>query len=343
MAALALAFATYLGYLVPLGPTGTIVAAIAGLVLLTWVNVVGVRAGGIFSDIFTSLKLAGIAGLIVAGFTCGSTSRIDFTAPFAVPAGGLSGALAVALVGVFWSIGGWQHATFTGGEVKNPQRNLPRAMITAATVITLVYLLTVIAYMLLMTGPEIGGSTRLAADAMERALGPVGGAAIAVTVFISTFGTAGIYTLTAPRIYYAMALDGVFFESVSRLHPKFGTPAVAIITQSAWAILLILFWGTFENLISYVVFTDWIFYGLAGAAVLILRRKLPDAPRPYKTILYPFTPILFVAGSTWFVLNTLVNRPLEAGAGILFLLLGVPVYYFWKKKRKVTPAPGDPA
>jgi APA family basic amino acid/polyamine antiporter len=341
IAALAIAFATYLGYLLPLGPSGIVSSAVAGVVLLTVVNVLGVKVGGVFSDIFTGLKILGIIGLIIAGFTLGSTGHIDMSTPFHLPPGGLSSSIALALVGVLWSIGGWQHATFTGAEVKNPQRNLPRAMIIAAAVITFLYILTVIAYMLLLREPEIASSQRLAADAMERVLGTAGGAAIAITVFISTFGTAGIYTLTAPRIYYAMALDRVFFEPVARLHPRFGTPAVAIISQSIWAIFLIALWGTFENLISYVVFTDWIFFGLTGAAVVILRRKRPDLPRPYRTVLYPVTPVLFALGSAWFVINTFVNKPAEAGAGILFLLLGVPVYLLWKKRSTTHPHHSD--
>ena len=342
IAALAIAFASFAGYVVPLGASGTVIIAIAGIIVLTAINVIGVRVGGLFSDVFTALKLLGIGALVLTGFIMGSTSHMDLHAPFAIPPGGLSSALSTALVGVFWSIGGWQHATFAGAEVRNPQRNLPRAMITAAAVVALVYLLTVTAYMLLLTGPEIAGSTRLAADALERAVGGMGGTVIAVTVFISTFGTAGIYTLTAPRIYYAMALDGVFFKSVGSIQPMFGTPAVAIALQSAWAIMLVLFWGTFENLISYVVFTDWIFFGLTGASVMLLRRTRPDLPRPYRTVLYPFTPLLFVAGSTWFVLNTFVNKPAEAGAGIFFLLLGVPVYYAWKQRaRHAHSTPGE--
>ncbi len=332
IAALGYAFATYLGYIVPLGSGGTMAFAVIGVVVLTVVNVLGVKIGGVFSDIFTALKLLGIAGLIVVGFFLGSTSHISMASPFATPPGGLSTSLALALVGVFWSIGGWQHATFTGAEVKNPQRNIPRAMIIASVTITLVYILTVVAYMMLLSGPEIASSQQLASDAMERAIGTAGGVAIAIAVFISTFGTTGIYTLTAPRIYYAMALDGLFFEPVSRLHPKFGTPAVAIVAQSVWAIVLIAFWGTFENLISYVVFTDWIFYGLTGAAVMILRRKQADVPRPYRTMLYPFTPLVFTAGAAWFVINTLINKPAESGAGILFLLIGIPVYLYWKKR-----------
>lgn len=332
IAALALAFATYLGYLVPLGPLGLTGSAIVGVGIMTAINVAGVKAGGLVSDILTVLKLFGITILILVGMTRGSFAHIDMAAPFAVPAGGLSGALAVALVGVFWSIGGWQHATYTSSEVRDPQRNLPRAMIIAAVSITVLYCLAAFAYMLLLTGPEIAASHRLAADAMERAFGSTGGIMIAAAVFISTIGTTGIYTMTAPRIYFAMAEDGLFFAAARRVHPRFGTPAYAILMQSAWVIVLILFWQTFENLISYVVFTDWIFFGLAGAAVLVLRRRKPDAPRPYKTVFYPITPILFTLGSAWFVLNTLFSRPAEACAGLAFLLAGIPVYFFWKKR-----------
>jgi APA family basic amino acid/polyamine antiporter len=155
-----------------------------------------------------------------------------------------------------------------------------------------------------------------------------------LTIFISTFGTAGIYTLTAPRIYFAMANDGVFFRRVAEVHPRYRTPAVAIAVQSVWAIVLVFFWGTFERLISYVVFTDWIFFALAGASVFVFRRRLPHAKRPYRTAGYPVTPIIFVTVAVCFVLNTMVERPTESGAGLLFLALGVPVYYFWKAKSR---------
>jgi len=163
-------------------------------------------------------------------------------------------------------------------------------------------------------------------------LGPTGGAIIAASIFISTFGTAGIYTLTAPRIYYAMAQDGLFFPQVAKLHPKYRTPAFAILLQSVWAVVLVLFWGTFENLISYVVFTDWIFFGLAAGAVFVLRRKRPDADRPYRTLGYPWTPLFFITLSGWFVFNTLFEKPAQAWAGLAFLGLGVPVYLFWKRR-----------
>ncbi len=277
-----------------------------------------------------------IAGLIAVGLGWGSGSVTDFTASPGVFPHGLGSGLAVAMVGVLWSYGGWQHATFTAAEARDPRRGVPRALILGSATVTLVYLLSIIAYMLLLSPAQMGASQRLAADAVAVVLGPTGAAIIAASIFISTFGTAGIYTLTAPRIYYAMAQDGVFFPRVAELHPKYRTPALAILLQSAWAIVLVLFWGTFENLISYVVFTDWIFFGLAAAAVFVLRRKRPNAERPYRTLGYPWTPLFFITLTGWFVFNTLFEKPAQAWAGLAFLGLGVPVYLFWKRRSSQT-------
>lgn len=329
IAALSIAFATYLGFFFPLGATSIKVVAILGLVLLTFVNVLGVKIGGLFSDTFTILKLIGIAGVITIGMIWGSSTTTDFGAAAGVHPLGLVSALAAAMVGVLWSYGGWQHASFTAGEAKDPERSVPFAMVIGALTVAFIYVTMNIAYMLLLAPAAIGSSPRVAADAVGTVFGPTGGSLIALTIFISTFGTAGIYTLTAPRIYYAMAADRVFFQQIAVIHPRFNTPANAILLQSAWAIILILFWGTFENLISYVVFTDWIFFGLAAACVFILRRKLPDAPRPYRTLGYPITPLCFVLMAAWFVVDTLVEKPEQAWAGIIFLALGVPVYYYW--------------
>ncbi len=331
IAALAIAFSTYLGFFLPLAPGGIVITAIIGILVVTLINILGVRAGGLFSDIFTLLKLAAIVGLILVGLTGGSPHTTDFTAA-AGPTGGLWSGLAVAMVGVLWSFGGWQHATFTAAEARDPVHSIPRALIVAACVVTAIYLLTMVAYMFLLTPAQMGASDRLATDAVGAVLGPVGAGAIALAIFISTFGTAGIYTLTAPRIYYAMAADGVFFRKVAELHPKYRTPMYAILLQSAWAILLVLFWGTFENLISYVVFTDWIFFALAAASVFIFRRRSPDTPRPYRTAGYPGTPLIFVLLSVWFILNTFVEKPAQACAGLAFLALGIPVYLFWRRR-----------
>ena len=334
IAALAVAFSTYFAYFVPLSPVGIKSLAICGILLVTVINVLGVKYGAIFSDLFTVLKLLGIAGVVIIGIGWGSVMATDFSAPLPHLPHGLGSALALAMVGVLWSTGGWQHATFTAGEAKDAKRTLPVAMILGTIAVTVIYFLTNIAYMFLLSPSRIAASERVAADAVQVVLGSFGGTIISLAIFISAFGTTGIYTLTAPRIYYAMASDGLFFRKVAEVHPKCHTPAFAIIFQSVWAIVLILFWGTFENLISYVVFTDWIFFGLTAASIFIFRRRFPDAERPYRTLGYPLTPLFFIAISAWFVLNTLVEKPAQAWAGIGFLLVGVPVFYFWKNKSK---------
>ena len=337
IAALSIAFATYLGFFIPLGPTGTQVVAIGGLLLVTALNVYGVKMGGIFSDVFTLLKLAGIAGLIIVGFLMGSSTTTDFSAQLHNTSGGLGSALAAAMVGILWSYGGWQHASFTAGEAKNPRHSVPLAMIIGACVVTVVYLLANLSYLFLLPVHEVAASSRLASDAISRVLGPNGGAMIALAISISTFGSVGIFTLTAPRIYFAMAGDGVFFERVAEVHPRYQTPAFAIIVQSAWAIVLILLWGTFDKLISYVVFTDWIFFGLTGASIFIFRKRSPGAQRPYKAFGYPVTPSIFVGISVWFVVNTLLHQAVQAAAGLGFLAVGLGVFYYWRRvKRRET-------
>lgn len=340
LGALSVAFATYFGYFVPLGPVGTKLVAVGGLLLLTAINVVGVKAGAIFSDVFTVLKIAGIAALVVVGLAFGSAHTTAFSFSASAIPGGLGAGLATAMVGVLWSTGGWQHATYATAEVRDPRRTLPLAMIVGTAAVTLLYILVNVAYMFLMTPAEIAASPRVAADAVSRVFGSAGGSAISLAIFVSTFGVVGIYTLTAPRIYFAMANEGLFFKRVAEVHPRFRTPAFAILAQSGWAVILILFWGTFENLISYVVFTDWIFFGLTAAAVFVFRRRLPGAERAARVPLYPWTPLFFVAMSGWFVAVTLVQRPAQAWAGLAFLALGVPVYAYWKRRRD---RPAEPA
>jgi len=331
LGAVAVAFATYLGFFVPLSPAASTAVAVVSLLLLSGVNVAGVKAGATLSNVFTVLKLLGLAAVVGVGLGLGSPRTTDFSLTLAGAPGGVWSALALGMVGVLWSYGGWQHATYASAEIKDPQRTLPLAMTLGAAAVTAIYLLANLAYMFLLTPARMAASPRVAADAVQTVLGPAGGGLVAVAIVISTFGVIGIYTLTAPRIYYAMAADGVFFRKVAEIHPRFGTPAFAIMFQSLWAVVLVLFWGTFENLISYVVFTDWIFFALAGASVIVLRRRMPDAPRPYRVPGYPWVPLFFVGTSLWFVAMTLVAKPAQAWAGLAFLGLGVPVYYCWKR------------
>jgi APA family basic amino acid/polyamine antiporter len=338
LGALSVAFATYFGFFVPLTPLGMKVVAITGLLILTAINVLGVKAGAIFSDVFTVLKLAGILGLVAVGFALGSPQVTDFSLARSLDGAAWSG-FALAMVGVLWSYGGWQHATFASAEIVNPRRTLPLAMTIGTFVVMLLYLATNVAYMFLLPPAAIAASPRLAADAVVTVLGRTGGTLISLAIFISTFGVVGIYTLTAPRIYYAMARDGLFFRKVAEVHPRFHTPAVAIVLQSVWASVLVIFWGTFENLISYVVFTDWIFFALAAASVFVFRRRRPDADRPFRVPGYPVVPLFFVALSTWFVIATLGQKPAQAWAGLAFLGIGVPVYYYWRRRN--VPAVAD--
>jgi APA family basic amino acid/polyamine antiporter len=182
----------------------------------------------------------------------------------------------------------------------------------------------------------------VAADAVSTVI-PFGGTLIAIVIAISVFGTAGIFALSTPRIYYAMAADGIFFRKLAEVHPRFRTPANAILLQSGWAVILLLFWGTFEDVITYVVFMDWVFFGLAGAAVFVLRRTRKDAERPYRTFGYPVTPAIFVGISIWFVINTLIERPLHAWVGLIFTLVGIGVYYVFKRRSRTLPPPSSPA
>jgi APA family basic amino acid/polyamine antiporter len=331
LGALSVAFATYLGFFIRLGPAASKTVAIVSLLLLSGINVVGVKAGAVFSNVFTVLKLLGLAGLVLVGLVLGSPRVTDFSLTLAGAPSSVWSALALGMVGVLWSYGGWQHATYASAEIRNPQRTLPLAMIVGTVAVICIYLLANLAYMFLLTPGQMAASPRVAADAVGTVLGAAGGSLISLAIVISTFGVIGIYTLTAPRIYYAMAADGVFFRKVAEIHPRFRTPAFAIMIQSLWAVVLVLFWGTFENLISYVVFTDWIFFALAGASVIVIRRTMPDAPRPYRVPGYPWVPLFFVATSAWFVAMTLVSKPAQALAGLGFLGLGVPVYYVWKR------------
>jgi APA family basic amino acid/polyamine antiporter len=331
IAVLALAFSYYISFFIPLTGTGKIILSIAAIALLTTLNVLRAKLGEIFSNVFTGLKLVGILIIIGVGLFFGSKG-LSFNTSGQIPVGNTTLAnFGVALVGVLFSYGGWQHASFLAGETKNPSRNVPVAMVTGAIVVIVIYLLVNVSYMLLLPLSAIGISDKVAAEAVSTVI-PAGGMLVAGIIAISTFGTIGIYTLSSPRIYYAMAEDGLFFKSLAKVHPKFKTPVNAIIGQSVWAIVLLLFWGTFEDLITYTVSVEWFFFALGAAGIFIFRKRLKDTPRTYKTFGYPVTPLIFIGITIWFITNMMINKPLHMGIGIGFLLIGVPVYFFFKKK-----------
>ena len=329
IAALAIVFAEYVGYFVPLGPTGTKLVALAALAVLAGINVVGVRLAAAVGDALTLAKLAALAAIVGLAVWKGG-ARADVVE--GAGAGGVGAAgMGAAMIGVLWSYGGWQHASFAASEAKRPQRDVPLGMVIGASIVTLVYLFTNVAYLRLLPLGAIIASPHIASDAVEAAVGRAGGAAVAAAIAVSALGTAGIFTLTTPRVYWAMAERGLFFRGMGDLHPRWRTPARAILLQTAWAAVLVLAWGTFESLVSYVLFVDWLFFGLTGAAVFVLRRRR-GPPEHYRVPGYPLVPLAFIGMSLWFLGSTLWGQPKQALAGAALLALGVPVYLFWKRR-----------
>ncbi len=334
LAAIALVYASYLGYFIHLSAVGIKIVAVLGIFFLTGVNYFGVKMGGTFASVFTVLKVAAIAALVIFGFALGTSNASSFL-PLIPKSlhGNLTGALTIAMVGVLWTYGGWQHATFLAGEARDPRKSLPISIIAGTLLVVVTYVSINLVYLHLLPVGSISSTTRVAADAARTFLGSTGAMLISIAIIISTFGTAGIYTLSAPRIYYAMAEDGIFFRKTAYIHPRYHTPTYSIIFQSAWVIIL-LFSGDFLQLITYAIFADWIFFALTAATVFVFRRRMKDLDRPYKTLGYPYTTLFFVAVASWFVINTLVTAPLQSFAGLAFISLGIPIYFYWKKKNK---------
>jgi len=331
-AALSIACAYYLAFIFPLDQTGITLTAILALVIVTVINILRVKTAEVFTNVFTGLKLFGIGAVVFIGIFFGKAEMNFFQTNSLSSRGSLASAFGLALIGVLWSYGGWQHASFVAGEAREARKTIPKAMIFGAVIVTAVYLLTNLAYILLLPVDRMASSTSLAAEAVSTVL-PFGGILVAVMIAVSTFGTLGIYTLSAPRIYYAMSRDGLFFKKLALVHPRFRTPVNAIVVQSIWAMILLLFWGTFEDLITYVVFTDWMFFGLTAASIFVFRVRRKDLERPYKTLGYPVVPLLFVSITFLFVINTLLTKPVHAYAGLIFLLIAFPVFYIFKKRK----------
>jgi basic amino acid/polyamine antiporter, APA family len=333
VATLASAFSTkYLPYFVALSPWGMKAAAITLIAVLTTVNVLGVRHGALVQRGLTILKMAAILGVIGAIFTTAPGDPSHFVTPPAPPWSlGLLSQAGVALVASLWAYKGWELVTFVAGEVKDPQRNLPLGLLLGTLTIVVLYMGANLAYLWVLPIETIASSKRIAADAMQAGVGGSAATIIAGIVLVSITGAMNGNILTAPRLFFAMAQDGLFFARVATVHPRFVTPHVSILAMSAWAAILAVS-GTFEQLAAYVVFGVWIFMGLTGAAVIVLRHKDPDRPRPYRTWGYPVTPVLFVLAALFISVNSLVARFWNAAAGLGLIALGIPAFLIWKSK-----------
>jgi APA family basic amino acid/polyamine antiporter len=331
-ATLAVAFATYAGELVSLGPVGRKLLPVLMIIAVSAVNIRGVRHAATLQNWSTGVKVAAILAIAVAGIALGSGGQATTARAFSTPLspGLLSGA-GVALLGVLWAYEGWINVTNSAGEALDPQRTFARGIIIGTAALVALYLLANIGYLAALGPDGVAGSQRVAADTVRELFGPVPAKFVSAAVLVSVFSAANGLALTGPRMYFAMARDGVFFRALGDVHPRFGTPAVAIAVGGAWAAVLTL-WGSFEQLLTYVVFASWLFAALAAASVFVLRRRRPDAPRPFRVPGYPLTPAVFILAAVAIVANTVVARPVQAFAGIGIVLLGTPAYLFWRRR-----------
>jgi APA family basic amino acid/polyamine antiporter len=320
---LGIVFANYLAYFIPLTPVMAKFAAVGLIITVTLVNYRGVTAGAAVQKLFTAIKLAGLLALIASAFVSGARAAPSpAPGPFSVTHFG------VAMIACVLSYDGWVAVSFVAGEIRNPKRNLLLALVLGLGTVIMVYVLANVAYLRVLSVPEIAGADRVGALAAERTMGHAGGAFLAVVILISITGCMNGWTMTGPRIFFAQARDGMFLPLFGRIHPRYQTPHISIALFGAWSVLLTLT-GTYETLASYAMYAAWIFYGLTSAGVIVLRARRPDLARPYKMWGYPATLLLFVAVAVAFVINTLVATPGPAIAGTLLIAAGAPVYWIW--------------
>jgi APA family basic amino acid/polyamine antiporter len=320
-----------LGFFFPVSALSIKGIAVFSIMLLTILNIVDVKSGARAQNVFTFLKIGAILGIIALGMFMegGSSTNIrPFFSSQSLPS--LVGPLGLAMVAVLWTFDGWIFVTYVAGEVKNPGRNIPLSLIFCMIIVTSVYLLINFVFTYTLGIETMSTSSLVASDSASVFLGEKGTALVTIIILISLMGANNGFVLTSARINYAMAKDKLFFSLAAKVHPKFKSPANALMIQCVWACLLT-FTGTFNQLITYIIFASWIFYGMSAGAVIILRRKLPELERPYKTPLYPWIPIIFILFAVFLTINTVMEAPRDAAIGAGIILLGLPFYYYWNK------------
>src|SRR5437773_378947 len=303
--------------------------AAGAIVVTATLNYVGVRWSSMILNLTTLAKYGALALLVVLAFVVGQGDFGHFTQAAGTPTAGLFG---LSLVSVLWAYDGWGDLSFVGGEVRDPERNLPRALMLGTTAVIAIYLLVNAAYLYLIPIGQMGRSPLVAADAAEQIIGQAGVGLVAIVVMVATFSTLLGSILTSPRIFFAMADDGLLFRAVARVHPRFQTPSVAIVVTGVLGVVWVLFLN-FEQLADQFVVAIFPFYALAAAAVFVLRRRRPDLPRSVRVLGYPVVPLLFVLATFLILGNALWAHPRETGFAFLIILLGVPVYSWWIRRR----------
>ncbi len=351
IAAVAITFAQYALRLVGNEGGATVPLAVAAIVVVTVVNYFGVKPGSRLLNVFVVLKVAALAALILAGLLMPAeqpatepAGAVGEQSPGAATASADEGsagatplfivAFGAALIPVMFSYGGWQNANYVAEEIKDPQRNLPRSLVVGTSIVVTTYVLVNFVYLQALGHQGLAETATPAADTARQVFGAAGDRFIAAAIAISTFGFLDLTVLAPTRVYYAMARDGVFFDSVARLHPRYQTPSLAIVIQSTWAIALALT-GSYAQLVDYVVFADWIFFGAAAASLFVFRRVVPLSERAegtFRTIGYPIVPGVMVAAALLIIASVLWSSPLQSGLGILLLATGVPAFWCWSKR-----------
>ncbi|MEO8448974.1 MAG: amino acid permease [Gemmatimonadota bacterium] len=326
IAAIGVGFATYLAYFLPIGPVGIKVAAVGSIVALTFLNCFGLKLGAITQDILTVAKIVAAVGIIIICFAAPSGSIANFK-PF-WPTESWSQLIApfgVAMVAVLWAYDGWIEITYVGSEIKNPARDMPLSIILSTVLVSLLYIGVALAMTYVLGQPGVARSERVAADATTVVLGTAGATVISAAILLSTLGANNGIIFTAARIPYAMAKRGEFFRWAGKVSPGYAVPVTSLVVQGVWSAMLALS-GTYDQLATYVVFVSFLFYGMSCGAVILLRRREPGMPRPYRAWGYPITPLIFIAFALFIVANTIVEQPVESAKGAALLGAGLVFY-----------------
>jgi basic amino acid/polyamine antiporter, APA family len=332
IAAVAITFSGYALRLTGASDGWRVPLAIAALVVLSVVNYLGVKPGSRVLNVLVLLKVAALAVLIGAGFLVAAhPTWLEEVRPAAVATPSTFVAFGAALVPILFAYGGWQNANYVAEEIEDPARNLPLSLVAGTVAVIAIYVTANLAYVRALGLTGLAGTTTPAADVARRMFGAPGDVFVSAAIAISTFGFLNLAILAPTRVYYAMAADGVFVPALARVHPRFQTPGAAIIVQSVWSCLLALS-GTYDRLLNYVVFADWIFFGLTVATVLVFRRALPLDRRPpqaFRAPGYPFVQVLFCGAAAAVVLSVVRADPVSAARGAVLIALGIPVYYWY--------------
>ena len=306
--------------------------AIAATLLISLLNYVGIKRAGEFQLVFTLLKVAIILGIVVIGFSYSGGSWSHFAGDYSAAKGGLAGFMA-ALVAALWAYDGWNDLNMVAGEIRQPERNIPIALIAGVATVAALYMLVNAAVQFVLPASAIAASPRPASDAIGLVWGTLGASVVSAGMAVSMLVTLNGTIMSGARIPFAVARDRYFFSALADVHPRFRTPSVAIVVQAALAVLLLLFGGSFRQFFSLTIFSEWLFYMIAASTVFIFRRRNPQAVRPYRVWGYPVVPALFVLAATVLLYYTFTDNLRNSALGCLVILAGVPVFYSFARRR----------